>query len=208
MAKNQKIILIDYGIGNLRSVYKALSTVGADVLLTSDPKDVLAAEKVVLPGVGAFGDGMQGLQERELVEPVSEVIERGTPFLGICVGMQLLFESSNEQGEHAGLGFLPGTVKRFELEDRSLKVPQTGWNQIQAENESPLLSDIDPDSYAYFNHSYYCDAQDRSDWLASTEYGLRYASVVGRQNLYAVQFHPEKSQAVGLQILRNFVERC
>lgn len=201
-----QVVLIDYGVGNLRSVNKALSTVGAVVLQTSDPQQILQAGKVVLPGVGAFGDGMAGLQARGLVPVLQEIVQRGVPLLGICLGMQLLFEGSAELGAHIGLAFLPGYVRRFA--GGGLKVPQTGWNQIDPERESPLLSGLEPGCYAYFNHSYYCDAADRQDWLASTDYGLRYASVVGRGRLYGAQFHPEKSQAVGLQILRNFVESC
>ena len=200
-----KIALIDYGIGNLRSVEKALQAVGGDIMLTEDPKVILRAEKVVLPGVGAFGDGMAGLRKRGLVDVVRAVYEIGTPLLGICVGMQLLFDISEELGEHEGLGLLPGKVKRFP--DSKLKIPQTGWNQLQIKQDSLLLEGLQPGSYAYFNHSYYCTTEQENDLLASTEYGLQYASVVGRDRLYGVQFHPEKSQAVGLQILRNFVER-
>jgi imidazole glycerol-phosphate synthase subunit HisH len=200
------IALIDYGIGNLRSVEKALLTVGCQVSLTSQTSEILSADKVVLPGVGAFGDGMQGLRQRGLVEAIEAVVEARKPFLGICLGMQLLFEVSYELGVHPGLGLLPGEVRRFESND--LKVPQTGWNQIRPRRESRLLNGLAPNSYAYFNHSYYCQPADPGDILASSEYGVDYASVVGRDGLYGVQFHPEKSQAVGLQILRNFVERC
>jgi glutamine amidotransferase len=197
------IALVDYGIGNLRSVEKALAAVGAQVRLTSDPELILSAQKVVLPGVGAFGDGMRGLRERNLVEPVHELVRRETPLLGICVGMQVLFEESEELGQHAGLGILPGRVRPFPVGDH--KIPQTGWNQLHVRQEQPLLSGLPQDSYAYFNHSYYCDAGDPGDVVATTEYGLVYATVVGRGSLYGVQFHPEKSQQVGLHILRNFV---
>lgn len=208
------IALVDYGIGNLRSVEKALSTVGADVRLTADLDQILAADKVVLPGVGAFGDGMAGLRARGLVQVVKTVVATQTPLLGICLGMQMLFEASDElsPGErdagrsYEGLGFLPGRVRRFPASD--LKIPQTGWNQLFPMQESPLLRGLAPGSYAYFNHGYYCDAAEPSDLLASTEYGIHYASVVGRGRLYGVQFHPEKSQAVGLAILKNFVEFC
>jgi glutamine amidotransferase len=200
------IALIDYGIGNLRSVEKALAAVRADVRLTDDAEKILAAEKVVLPGVGAFGDGMAGLRKRGLINVLSTIVARETPLLGICVGMQLLFETSSELGEHAGLGLLPGSVRRFP--DTGLKIPQTGWNQLHTEKVSPLLQGLPPGSYAYFNHSYYCDAGTAADVLASTQYGVRYASVVGRGRLYGVQFHPEKSQSVGLTMLRNFVEFC
>src|SRR5690606_28844439 len=147
-----------------------------------------AADKVVLPGVGAFGDGMAGLRARGLVEPVCEAAARGTPLLGICVGMQVLFEVSEEGGEHRGLGLLPGRVRRFD--GAGLKVPQTGWNQIEPAQDSPLLRGLPPGSYAYFNHSYYC-AADAADTLAFTDYGGRFASVVGRGRLYGIQFHPE-----------------
>ena len=200
------IALVDYGIGNLRSVEKALGAVGADVRLTVDPAQILAADKVVLPGVGAFGDGMTGLQARGLIGALETIVTRGSPLLGICLGMQLLFENSDELGDFTGLGFLPGRVRRFASSE--LKVPQTGWNQLLPERENLLLKGIAPGSYAYFNHSYYCDPADKDDVLALTSYGIHYASVVGRGQLYGVQFHPEKSQAIGLQILYNFVECC
>jgi glutamine amidotransferase len=199
------LALVDSGIGNLRSVEKALSAVGADVRLTSNPEVVLEADKVVLPGVGAFRDGMRGLRDRNLVEPILTMIAHGTPFLGICVGMQLLFEEGEEHGTHKGLGLFTGKVKRFD--DTDLIVPHTGWNLILPSRESPLLHGLEPDAYVYFNHSYYCDACPE-DTLAYTEYGLRYSSMIQRGSIYGAQFHPEKSQRVGLTILRNFVERC
>jgi glutamine amidotransferase len=199
------ITLVDSGIGNLRSVEKAFNAVGADVCLTSDPEDILEAEKVVLPGVGAFGDGMTGLKERGLIQPIKERVAREVPLLGICLGMQFLFDESEEHGRFVGLGFLQGKVRRFDSPD--LIIPHTGWNRILVERSCPLFYGLPSDSYAYFNHSYYCDAQPE-DILAYTDYGLRYGSVVGRGSIYGVQFHPEKSQQVGLLILRNFVERC
>ena len=197
------IALIDYGIGNLRSVQKALEHVGAEVTLTEDPAVVLAADKVVLPGVGAFRDGMAGLRARGLDQAVCETVARGTPLLGICVGMQVLFDVGEERGEHRGLGMLAGRVKEFTAP--GLKVPQTGWNQIEPVRASPLFRGLPSGAYAYFNHSYYCTAAP-ADSLATTCYGEAFASVVGRGCLYGIQFHPEKSQAVGLLLLKNFVE--
>lgn len=205
------IALVDYGIGNLRSVQKALEYVGARVTLTEDPDLILAAEKVVLPGVGAFGDGMRGLCARGLDKAVREVAARGAPLLGICLGMQVLFEASEELGEHEGLGLLPGRVRRFPFSQTQspipgLKIPHTGWNQIEPCTDSPLLHGLPRGAYAYFNHSYYCDAQS-ADTLAVTDYGGAYPSIVGCGRVYGIQFHPEKSQHVGLLLLKNFVER-
>jgi glutamine amidotransferase len=200
------IALIDYGIGNLRSVEKALASVGAEVRLTSEAQVILSAGQVVLPGVGAFGDGMAGLRQRGLEAVIRQIASQGKSLLGICLGMQLLFESSDEMGSHSGLGLLPGRVTRFP--ETGCKVPQTGWNQLNILRDTPLLAGLHSGDYAYFNHSYYCEPAAAQDSLASTEYGLTYTSVVGRGSLYGVQFHPEKSQSLGLQILRNFVERC
>lgn len=200
------IALVDSGVGNLRSVAKALEAVGADVRLTADPSLILSAAKVALPGVGAFGENMAGLKRRGLVEVVLQVAAQATPLLGICVGMQVLFEGSDELGDHQGFGLLPGWVRRFDKP--GLKVPQTGWNQITPLGDDPLFQGLPNDSYAYFNHSYYCDVAEPADQLATTEYGRLYASAIRRGHLYGVQFHPEKSQRVGLTILRNFVERC
>jgi glutamine amidotransferase len=197
------IAVVDYGVGNLRSVEKALIAVGAEVELTADQRTIQKAKKVVLPGVGAFGDGMAGLHECGLVDALKEAVEQGKPLLGICLGMQLLFDRSEEHGEHIGLGLLPGSVRRFPSTDR--KVPHTGWNRILPAQEDPLLQDLPAQAYAYFNHSYYCQAI-CEDTIAYTEYGLHYSSIVRRGSLYGVQFHPEKSQHVGLIILKNFVE--
>jgi len=200
------IALIDYGVGNLRSVSKALQAAGANVLQTDEPQKIMAASKVVLPGVGAFQDGMLGLAQRDLIPVLKAIVERQTPLLGICLGMQLFFEGSSERGQSAGLGFLNGRVKKFTSE--SLKIPETGWNQIQMWEDSELLHGIDANAYVYFNHSYYCEPANPEDVLAQTKYGQTYASAVQHNNLYGVQFHPEKSQQVGIQILKNFVERC
>lgn len=199
------VILIDAGTGNLRSVQKALETVGANVERTAAPERVLSGERVVLPGVGAFGDFMAGLRSRGLEDSVNEVAKRGVPLLGICVGMQALFDVGEEMGEHAGLGLLAGKVVRFS-ESLAVKIPHTGWNQLQVERESPLLSGIGAGAYVYFNHSYYCQAWNSTDIICKTDYGLQYACAVQHENIFGVQFHPEKSQEVGLQILKNFLE--
>lgn len=198
-------ILIDAGTGNLRSVQKALETIGANVERTDDPQKVLSGKRIVLPGVGAFGDFVSGLRARGLEDSVKEIAGRGVPLLGICVGMQALFDAGEEMGEHAGLGLLTGKVVRF-AESLSVKIPHTGWNQVDIENEASLFNGINAGAYVYFNHSYYCQAWDLSDVIGRTDYGLRYACAVQRENIYGVQFHPEKSQTVGLRILKNFLE--
>lgn len=202
--KNGLIALIDYGIGNLRSVEKALLSVGAQVCLTSSPDVIQSAAKIVLPGVGAFKDGMLGLQKYELVSTLVNAYQQRKPFLGICLGMQLFFQTSEEAPGMYGLSFLQGKVRRFT--DTTLKIPHTGWNQITPTQDNDLLSGLPSKSYAYFNHGFYCQPDHSGDILAQTDYGINFASVVGKNNLYGVQFHPEKSQHIGLQILRNFVE--
>jgi imidazole glycerol-phosphate synthase subunit HisH len=199
------IILIDAGTGNLRSVQKALEAVGAQVERTDDPQKVLSGKKVVLPGVGAFGDFMSGLKARGLEEAIKEIAQRNIPLLGICVGMQALFEVGEEMGDHEGLGLLKGAVVKF-ADTLSVKIPHTGWNQVQVKKEAALFSQVHDGAYVYFNHSYYCQAGDHSDVIADVDYGIRYACAVRRDNVFGVQFHPEKSQSVGLQILKNFVE--
>ena len=200
------LVLIDYGIGNLRSVKKALESVGADVVQSDNPDDILNASKVILPGVGAFHDGMSGLHERGLIKILNDIYHRRIPLLGICLGMQLFFERSPEMGNCQGLGFIKGDVKRFN--QRGIKIPQTGWNQLLQLKSSPLLSGINENSYVYFNHSYYCSPTEKQVTMAQTDYGKLYASIIQTGSLYGVQFHPEKSQDVGLKILRNFVELC
>jgi glutamine amidotransferase len=199
------VILIDAGTGNLRSVQKALEAVGANAERTDDPRKVLSGNRVVLPGVGAFGDFMAGLRSRGLEDSVNEIAKRGVPLLGICVGMQALFDVGEEMGEHAGLGLLAGKVVRFS-ESLAVKIPHTGWNQLQVEKESPLLREIGAGAYVYFNHSYYCQPLNSRDVIGKTSYGIQYACAVQRENIFGVQFHPEKSQGVGLQILKNFLE--
>ena len=200
-----EIVLIDAGTGNLRSVQKALEAVGANVLRTDDPKKVASGGRVVLPGVGAFGDFMSGLRARGLEEAVNGTVQRGIPLLGICVGMQALFEIGEEMGEHKGLGLLQGKVVKF-ADSLSVKIPHTGWNQLEVKNDARLFDQVDAGAYVYFNHSYYCQPQNSSDILATTDYGMNYACAVQCENIFGVQFHPEKSQAVGLKILKNFLE--
>jgi imidazole glycerol-phosphate synthase subunit HisH len=195
------IAIVDYGVGNLRSVQKALERVGAEAVVTGEPGELARARAVVLPGVGAFGDGVAQLWARGLFQPVLHQVEAGKPLLGICLGMQLLFEESEEMGQHRGLGLLPGRVVRFPEGD--LKVPHIGWNQLRV-SEDPLLAGIKDGSYAYFVHSYYVAPAQPGDVLATTEYGVQFAAVVGRGRVWGAQFHPEKSQEVGLQLLQNF----
>jgi len=202
------IALLDYGAGNVRSVHKALETAGAEVELARDPEPLGRAEKIVLPGVGAFGDCMAGLRRAGLVDGLLAAVEQGKPLLGICVGMQVLFHEGEESGLHVGLQLLPGRVTRLpaKLVAQGLKIPHTGWNQIEPLQATPLLENLSPGTWAYFNHAYYCQARPEHT-LATTGYGEPFSSVVGWRNVYGVQFHPEKSQQVGLQVLRNFVER-
>jgi imidazole glycerol-phosphate synthase subunit HisH len=199
------VVLIDAGTGNLRSVQKALETIGANVERTDDPQKVLSGTRVVLPGVGAFGDFMSGLRARGLEDAVKEIAGRGVPLLGICVGMQALFDVGEEMGKHAGLSLLTGKVVRFE-ESLAVKIPHTGWNQVEVQKKALLFNGINPGAFVYFNHSYYCQAWDSSDVIGETDYGLRYACAVQRENIFGVQFHPEKSQTVGLRIMKNFLE--
>lgn len=199
------LAVIDYGAGNLRSVLHALNHLEAqDVKLVHTPDDLRGAAKIILPGVGAFGAGMQALHRQQLVEPVKDALLQGIPYLGICLGMQFLFEQSDEMGIHKGLGVLPGQVTRFPADDH-LKVPHIGWNQLTLHRESPLATNIHSGSYAYFVHSYYCQPAEPSDILMTVDYGFPFAAGIARDNIYGVQFHPEKSQQVGLQLLRNFL---
>jgi len=199
------IILIDAGTGNLRSVQKALEFVGANVERTDDPQKVLEAKKIVLPGVGAFGDFMSGLKASGMVDTIKDLTDRNIPLLGICVGMQALFEIGEEMGDHEGLGLLKGAVVRF-ADTLSVKIPHTGWNQVQVKKDALLFDQVDDGAYVYFNHSYYCQPGNYTDVIAEVDYGIRYACAVRHENVFGVQFHPEKSQAVGLRILKNFVE--
>jgi glutamine amidotransferase len=204
------IAIIDYGAGNLRSVRNTLTYLGAGELVTvSTPDQLNGADKIVLPGVGAFGAGMDALREAGFEEPIKEKVAAGVPLIGICLGMQYLFESSDEMGDHKGLGLLSGRVTRFPedtLQAQGLKIPHMGWNQLHTRRASPLLAGIASGGYAYFVHSYYVEAGDASDVLATTDYGIDFPSVVGRGNVFGIQPHPEKSQIVGQQILKNFLE--
>ncbi|MCA9974676.1 MAG: imidazole glycerol phosphate synthase subunit HisH [Anaerolineales bacterium] len=206
------ITMIDYGASNIRSAQKAFEHIGATVVLTEDAEVVRRADKLVLPGVGAFGSGMAGLRQRHLPAAIQEAVQRGIPFLGICVGMQLMFSEGHEMGIHQGLDLLAGKVVRFpEMHDpqattHTLKIPHMGWNQLEPVWESPLLTGINPGDYAYFVHSYYCDPEEETAVLARTDYGISFAAIVAKDNLYGLQFHPEKSQQVGLRIIQNFVE--
>jgi imidazole glycerol-phosphate synthase subunit HisH len=198
------IALVDYGMGNLRSVEKALARVGADVRIVSDRKSVLAADAVVLPGVGAFGDCMANLEKIGLVEAIREFIGTKRPFLGICLGFQALFESSEEAPGVKGFGLFPGTVPRFAV--NGLKVPHMGWNELRIrEGNCPLLKDVADNRYVYFVHSYYCKPKSASVICGTTQYGIEFCSMLWADNVFATQFHPEKSQAVGLKMLENFV---
>ncbi len=205
------IVIVDYGLGNLRSVQKGFARVGYDAEISNDPRALEKADGVVLPGVGAFGDCYDGLADRGLVEPVKAAALSGRPFLGICVGLQLLFDGSEESPDSPGLGLIPGRVVRFpDARETGLKVPHMGWNRLipAPDRDNPLLGGVSNAPYAYFVHSYYAQPEDDSVVLAHCEYGKSFAAMVGRGNLFAVQFHPEKSQSDGLSILRAFGERA
>lgn len=199
------IAVIDYDAGNIKSVEKALQMLGEEVIITRDREVLLKADKVILPGVGAFGDAMARLNEYGLVEIIKEIVSRGTPFLGICLGLQLLFDSSEEAPGVEGLGLLPGKIVRFD-DNAGLKIPQIGWNALSFPRECKLFSGIDEGSFVYFVHSYYLKADDEKDVVATAEYANHIHAAVARDNIYACQFHPEKSSSVGLKILKNFIE--
>ncbi len=199
------IAIIDYQMGNLRSVQKGFERVGHQAVITSDPVEIAQAEKLVLPGVGAFADAMSELKRRELVGPIRAAIDDGKPFLGICLGLQLLFETSYEDGCHQGLGVLAGEVVRFDL-PAPFKVPHMGWNQARIRQQAPLLTDVEQETYFYFVHSYYVVPRDPEVVAMETEYHQPFCSMIWRNNLVATQFHPEKSQTKGLVLLKNFAE--
>ena len=199
------IAIIDYDAGNIKSVEKALEKLGADVVITKDAEEILKAEKVILPGVGAFGDAMENLKKFNLVEVIHKVVEKGTPFLGICLGLQLLFERSDETPGVNGLGILKGEILRIP-ENGDLKIPHMGWNSLHFQNGGRLFHNLPQDSYVYFVHSYYLKAQDESIVKATADYSVNIHASVEKDNVFACQFHPEKSSDVGLQILKNFID--
>lgn len=204
------ITIIDYGMGNLRSVQKGFERVGFAAQVTTDPRKIAGAERLVLPGVGAFRDCMANLRAGGFVDPILAHVAAGRPFLGICLGLQLLFTESEEFGRHEGLGIIPGRVVRFPAGMRhagdELKVPHMGWNGISIRRPAPVFRGIEDGSSVYFVHSYYVVPEDPSVVAAETEYGFPFCAAVGKDNVIAMQFHPEKSQQVGLQMLKNFGE--
>lgn len=197
------ITIVDYQMGNLRSVQKGIERVGGQAQISSDPDEIAAAKKLILPGVGAFGDAMNEIRRRDLEKPIRDFIESGRPFLGICLGLQLLFERSYEHGEHKGLGVLGGEVVRFDL-PAGFKVPHMGWNTITKRTEAPILDDISDGTHFYFVHSFYVCPTDPDVVAMECDYGGGFCAMVWRDNLFATQFHPEKSQDDGLRLLRAF----
>lgn len=203
MTTSSPIVIIDYGMGNLRSVQKAFEKVECSAVITSDPAVVEQAAKVVLPGVGAFGACMENLEKFGLIPIIRRVIEKGTPFLGICMGLQVLFDEGEEFGRHQGLGIIPGKVIRFKL-PKSYKIPHMGWNRILRKRRIPILAEIEDNAYFYFVHSYHVVPKDPSVIVTHTDYGKPFVSSIAKGNLFACQFHPEKSQTLGLKILKAF----
>jgi imidazole glycerol-phosphate synthase subunit HisH len=199
------IVIVDYGMANLRSVQKAFEKVGHTAVVTGDPNRVAEADKVVLPGVGAFRDAIARLHEADLTAPIMAHLRSGKPFFGICLGLQLLFTTSYEDGVHHGLDFFPGEVVRFK-DIPGLKVPHMGWNQLRVRRPAPPLAGTAPDSSVYFVHSYYAAPKDEAIIATETDYPTPFASAVWKDNVFATQFHPEKSQSVGLEMLRRFAE--
>jgi glutamine amidotransferase len=201
------IAIIDYGMGNLRSVQKGFERVGREAVVTSDAKTILSAGKVVLPGVGAFPDCMRNLEQNGLIDVVHQTVRSGKPFLGICLGLQLLFTESEEFGISKGLDIIKGRVKLFKLQDSALKVPHMGWNSIAIRRRAPALQDVPDNSHVYFVHSFHVVPEDKNVIATTTNYGMEFVSSIWKDNIFAVQFHPEKSQALGLSILKRFGEQ-
>lgn len=198
------VAIIDYDAGNIKSVEKALQYLGQDVIVTRSDKEILSADAVILPGVGAFGDAMGKLENYNLIPVIHKVIDQGTPFLGICLGLQLLFDESEESPGVKGLGILPGRIRRIP-EGNGLKIPHIGWNSLEFPKQGKLYGNLINKSYVYFVHSYYLEADDPSIVVATTEYNVTIHASVEKDNIFACQFHPEKSSDVGLQILKNFL---
>ncbi len=197
------IAIIDYDAGNLKSVEKALISLGEQPIITRDYKELLSADKVILPGVGSFGDAMEKLHKYDMVKPIHEIVEKGTPFLGICLGLQLLFESSDESEGVEGLSLLKGRILRIP-DQEGLKIPHMGWNSLEVKSDATLFQNLEKDPYVYFVHSYYLKADDERVVAATTEYSTTIHASVEKDNVFGCQFHPEKSGEVGLQILKNF----
>ncbi len=198
-------VIIDYDAGNIKSVEKALAFLGEDVIVTDDPDTILSADHVILPGVGAFGDAMRNIREHNLEEVIHKVVEKGTPFMGICLGLQVLFEDSEENPGVTGLGILKGHIKRIPDAD-GLKIPHIGWNSLELSGDGRLFAGMPEEPYVYFVHSYYLEAEDPAIVKAVTEYGTTIHASVEQGNVFACQFHPEKSSEAGLAILRNFLK--
>ena len=198
------IAIIDYDAGNIKSVEKALQYLGEEAVITRDREEILNSDKVILPGVGAFGDAMEKLHQYGLVDTIQEVVDRRIPFLGICLGLQLMFESSDEAPGVEGLGLLPGKILRIPKKG-DMKIPHMGWNDIKIKEGAKLFAGLEDHPYVYFVHSYYLQADDPSIVAATTEYGVTIHASVEKDNIFASQFHPEKSSTVGLQILKNFI---
>lgn len=197
------IAIIDYGVGNLRSVEKAFTSQGIEAVVTSDEKSLRAADKLVLPGVGAFKACMDGLKARGFDELVLDAAKTGKPIIGLCVGLQMMFDEGHEFGIHKGLGLMPGRVVKF---PDKLRVPHIGWNQVEFKRDHKVFTDLPSQTFFYFVHSFYVESADSGCVLGETDYGMRYASICGRDNIVGVQFHPEKSQTAGLRLLKNFAE--
>jgi glutamine amidotransferase len=197
------IAIVDYGMGNLRSVQKAFEKIGAKAVVTSSPEEVQKASKIVLPGVGAFGACMENLEKFGLIPTILKVIEQRKPFLGICMGMQVLFDEGEEFGKHKGLGVIPGKVVKFKL-PQQFKIPHMGWNRLLKKRRHPVLADIDDNAYFYFVHSYHVVPKDPGVIATMTDYGREFVSSIAKDNIFACQFHPEKSQNLGLKMLKSF----
>jgi len=198
------VAIIDYDAGNIRSVEKAFSFIGSEVVVTRDKKILETADHIVLPGVGSFGDAMNKLQEYSLDVEIKKLVTLGKPFLGICLGMQLLFDGSDESDGVSGLGILHGRIRRIPS-DGTLKVPQIGWNNLDIKKDATLFKNLPKNPYVYFVHSYYLDADDKEIVAATTDYGVKVEASIEKDNIFACQFHPEKSADIGMQILKNFV---